>query len=322
MKRIIFFILFFSYSHLFGWSNLAIILKDKGILEVEKTLEKYYETKQFWLTYLQDHNTSEGYFESVTHPLVATLEEKKLSIFHHTNNSHTEVFSTPILIGKNGGDKILEGDLKTPIGIYTLTNKIVPPSDFYGPLAFVTNYPNKYDRSLGKTGDGIWIHGVPTNQKRDPFTRGCIALDNHNLEQFSRHFAIQNSFLIIKNKITPPIKKEIYASLLASFYQWRRSWIESDFERYNQFYSENFKKEDGTTIEHFRKHKTRLFDRMEEKAIVIKDINIIPYPNEKQEELYLIFYHQDYKTKKHSFKGYKEMIVKKIDESFEILYEG
>ena len=35
---------------------------------------------------------------------------------------------------------------------------------------------------VDKNGSGIWIHGMPYNADREKFTKGCIALDNNELE--------------------------------------------------------------------------------------------------------------------------------------------
>src|SRR3989338_108056 len=67
-----------------------------------------------------------------------------------------------ILLGKNSGDKEIAGDMKTPVGVYKIIaakndDELAP---MYGPKAFVLNYPNALDKKSGKTGSGIWIHGV------------------------------------------------------------------------------------------------------------------------------------------------------------------
>ena len=95
-----------------------------------------------------------------------------------------------------------EGDLKTPLGIYELTKKISKLDSFYGPLAFVTSYPNIYDKFRGKNGSGIWIHGLPTEQKRDEFTKGCIAINNSNLETLDKYININSTMLIINSSKT------------------------------------------------------------------------------------------------------------------------
>jgi len=64
-----------------------------------------------------------------------------------------------------GVNKIKEGDQKTLVGVYFITSGI-PSSDlpeFYVAGALPVNYPNEWDIRNGRTGYGIWIHGVPEN---------------------------------------------------------------------------------------------------------------------------------------------------------------
>ncbi len=88
----------------------------------------------------------------------------------------------PTIYGEVEGDKIKEGDKKTPEGVYFVTTKIHYQLDFneYGSGAYALNYPNPIDRIKRKTGSGIWIHskGQPIAGQT---TRGCIAVD---LEHF------------------------------------------------------------------------------------------------------------------------------------------
>lgn len=82
-------------------------------------------------------------------------------------------------LGKRGTDKLREGDQKTPLGVYHVTSSIPGAKlpDLYGWGAFPINYPNDWDRRAGKTGYGIWLHGVPSeNYARAPWASdGCIA---------------------------------------------------------------------------------------------------------------------------------------------------
>jgi len=67
--------------------------------------------------------------------------------------------------GKNGPQKVREGDEKTPIGVYQHHRQPAPTkaADFYGSGAFPINYPNEWDRIQGRNGHGIWLHGTPSN---------------------------------------------------------------------------------------------------------------------------------------------------------------
>lgn len=94
----------------------------------------------------------------------------------------------PSIHGEIEGDKQIEGDLKTPEGVYFVRGKIQVPLDFamYGNHAYALNYPNPIDRLRGKTGSGIWIHS-----KGDPikgqFTQGCVAIDLANIKALDEY---------------------------------------------------------------------------------------------------------------------------------------
>lgn len=87
--------------------------------------------------------------------------------------------------GAQGGEKVEEGDNKTPEGIY-LFRKVLPGNrlpQIYGKMAITLDYPNPYDRLEGKGGDGIWVHA--TNEPIRPYlpnkTRGCVVISNDDI---------------------------------------------------------------------------------------------------------------------------------------------
>jgi len=65
-------------------------------------------------------------------------------------------------------EKVAEGDMRTPLGVYFIGSNLDPKSlkDFYGAGALTLNYPNPYDLRRGKTGSGIWVHGTPPSSTR------------------------------------------------------------------------------------------------------------------------------------------------------------
>ena len=96
------------------------------------------------------------------------------------------VFDTNCSTGEAPGPKQVEGDKKTPEGIYFIIDehedKDLTP--IYGPRAFPTDYPHFLDRHQGKTGYAIWIHG--TNKPLKPMdSNGCIALENTDVIRLS-----------------------------------------------------------------------------------------------------------------------------------------
>ena len=88
------------------------------------------------------------------------------------------------------GDKIKEGDFKTPEGMYYLDSRN-QNSDFF--LAIHVSYPNEEDRRQARQlgvdpGGSIMIHGqpnVPTRSeayyRTQDWTNGCIAVSNSDM---------------------------------------------------------------------------------------------------------------------------------------------
>lgn len=57
------------------------------------------------------------------------------------------------------GPKVKEGDRQAPEGMYTITPGLMNPNSNYY-LAFNTGFPNKFDRSWGRTGSNLMVHGA------------------------------------------------------------------------------------------------------------------------------------------------------------------
>lgn len=144
------------------------------------------------------------------HILILNKFTKKLFVTKETENGYSVVKEFPVSLGKMPGDKKLQGDNKTPEGIYTLidlrTDEELP--DKYGPFAAVLNYPNKEDLKQGKTGTGIWIHGTGNNTLT-PDTQGCIELNDNNLIQLFSYIGKGVKIIILPEKIDISPKRKI-----------------------------------------------------------------------------------------------------------------
>lgn len=93
-------------------------------------------------------------------------------------------------IGKNGTDKRVEGDKRTPMGVYQITEQLPRAglADLYGDGAFpAANYPNEWDRQQKRGGHGIWLHGVPSNTYSRPprSSDGCVVAPIPDLKIFA-----------------------------------------------------------------------------------------------------------------------------------------
>jgi murein L,D-transpeptidase YafK len=296
-----------------------------GINDIEKQMDLELTKKEYWNEYIKDKDTTFGYLESYPNVLTCNKENSTLNLYiKDANNSYGFQKEYSAYTGKIKGDKVKEGDLKTPIGIYKITKKLSKENkldSFYGPIAFVTSYPNTYDKYRGKNGHGIWIHGLPAEQTRDEFTKGCIAINNSNIECLDRKIDIDRTLLIIdSNKVKKGVSKETLSSILSQLYSWRYSWLFDDIDGYLGFYSNNFVRFDGMNFNRFKTYKTRIFKKIEKKTIIFNNINVVPYPNAK--DIYQITFKEFYKSDTFQFSGDKTLVVK-FDEtnSMKILTE-
>lgn len=100
----------------------------------------------------------------------------------------------PIALGfAPDGDKVREGDGKTPEGIFRV-NRRNPQSSYH--LSLGINYPQADDIARGRAGGyspggDIMIHGQPNGRKsadpiRRDWTAGCIAVSNAEIEELWR----------------------------------------------------------------------------------------------------------------------------------------
>lgn len=73
------------------------------------------------------------------------------------------------------GPKTREGDRQAPEGFYAITPASMNPnSSLY--LSFNLGYPNEYDRSLGRTGAHLMVHGSCSS-------RGCFAMTDEAISE-------------------------------------------------------------------------------------------------------------------------------------------
>jgi murein L,D-transpeptidase YafK len=301
--------------------DILTMYREHGIKNIKKQLDLELSKLEYWSRYLKDKDTTFGYIESYTDILVCDKSKSTLSLYtKNSKDKYMKQNTYSAFTGKFKGDKQTEGDLRTPIGIYNLTKKISEVDSFYGPLAFVTSYPNMYDRYRGKNGSGIWIHGLPINQDRDEFTKGCIAIDNKSLKCLDRDIDIKKTLLIINPKDEfMDVSKETLAMILSNLYEWRYAWLYNNLKNYLKFYASDFIRFDGMNLKEFKKYKKRVFAKSGRKVIRFTDLNVIPYPNKK--DVYQITFKEFYKSKSFVFRGDKILLVRIEDDSIKIFTE-
>ena len=137
--------------------------------------------------------------------LLMETGSSRLFVFENDNGIPKLSKSFYSSIGLFGDRKQKEGDKKTPIGVYQIRKELEKPraDGFLGNTALTLDYPNADDKSVGRTGYGIWIHGVPPNvHVRLPRSSdGCLALANSDLAKLKKFVVMGKSQILIVPKI-------------------------------------------------------------------------------------------------------------------------
>jgi murein L,D-transpeptidase YafK len=300
------------------------LYRSGGMNAIAKEIDHGLGDSNFWNSQLSNKDLTFGYYESTDTILVCEKDQPALRLYRKENKGKQEHFALlktiPAYTGKYEGDKTTAGDRRTPLGVYTLTQKLSTVNPFYGPMAFVTSYPNLYDRIRGKSGDGIWIHGQPASGDRDSFTKGCIVIDNNELTNLDQRIDYKNTLLVIDTK-TKENANIPYANIISQLYQWRYAWKYNDFQTYLSFYDTTFIRYDGMEYYDFKNYKQRIFDKKETKEILLSNLNITPYPGDRQ-NLFMVTFDEIYTSDKHTFTGPKTlMLLLNTDHSISIVSE-
>ena len=103
-------------------------------------------------------------------------EERELELWVQKKDRFVKFRTYPI-VAMSGtlGPKLAEGDRQAPEGFYFVPREMMNPKSLYH-LAFNIGYPNSYDRSKGRTGTFIMVHGARQSI-------GCFAMTDAKIEE-------------------------------------------------------------------------------------------------------------------------------------------
>jgi L,D-transpeptidase YnhG len=218
------------------------------------------------------------------HAIAVDPSRARLYLFENGANGLRLIADFYMSVGKLGIDKTIEGDLRTPLGVYFVTNTLDPNSlkDLYGAGALPINYPNPYDLRRGKTGGGIWLHGVPSNQfSRAPkATDGCVAVSNPDLLNIIKTVEIRSTPVVIApslvwvNPNAPSPEAKAFDSV---WEQWRSAKASGDLTRTMAHYTADFNSYGKTLADWSGVVKTDIA-LAKGKPVQIKDLSILYAP--------------------------------------------
>ncbi len=259
--------------------------------------------------------------------IVVNKVNETLFVIKEKNGIPIIVKTFKCITGKKAGDKLKEGDLRTPEGIYLPTYWKAKLPKFYGIGAFVLNYPNVIDRIiLRRNGHGIWIHGMEGNYRAPHSTNGCIVLKNEDLANLKKYITPKKTPIIIVNDISKePLNSFIKErnSLVDFVYNWKTAWENSPkgIENYFSFYSKSFANP-KYSFENWKSYKRDVTSRKKWIKIKISNLTITKDGRIlKFGRLYLISFNMDYFSNNYRWKGKKIIYVTKEEGKWKILGE-
>lgn len=156
--------------------------------------------------------------EESNYALIVSKTEGLLKLIRKEKKDYKTIKEINVAIGLNEGDKVKEGDKKTPTGIYFSTRRIERediPSEEYGARAFILNYPNIIDEVfLDKGGSGIWLHGTDEKILKKNLSRGCIVMSNKDIIFISNYIISNKTPIIILDSFNDIEYKNISKNLI------------------------------------------------------------------------------------------------------------
>ncbi len=236
-----------------------------------------------------------------------------------------------ISTGKKRGDKFKKGDLRTPEGVYFITSWIPDNKlpEKYGIGAFPVNYPNELDVKLGKTGYGIWLHGMQRSFfSRPPLdSEGCVVLSNNDLKKIQHLLVPGTTPVVITENIDWMSEKNwfnLQRNVIASINKWREDWQSMNVEKYLSHYSSDF----FTSSHNASSWKTRKRNLAKSKIyqkITLSDVSLFLYPSSKKKksDIVVVRLKQNYTSNNFSSEMEKRLYLRKeANNKWQILYEG
>ena len=232
--------------------------------------------------------------------LVADLQFGRVYLYQNSDGQASLVRDYYLSVGKAGFGKQVEGDNKTPVGVYSIIKHIEGAKlpDLYGKGAFPIDYPNRYDKSLKRTGYGIWLHGTPSDTyARAPWSsEGCFVLSNDDLLDIQQYLDVgARPPVILSDSIEwidaaeLEIRRRDYLQVLES---WKSDWESLDMEAYLKHYSRERLNFGSVDYESWAKRKINQNKSKSFVQIILDIDSLFIYPGEK--DMFIVKFKQHY----------------------------
>jgi murein L,D-transpeptidase YafK len=243
--------------------------------------------------------------------LLADASRARLYLFENVDGEPRLKHDYYMTIGRNGTDKRTEGDMRTPAGVYHIVQELprAQLADLYGTGAFPLNYPNAWDQAQGRSGHGIWLHGVPSDTYSRPprSSEGCIVVTNPDLNELTKYIQVGITPVVIVERadwVDRDTWERNREQLQEQLAQWQQDWQSRDAERFLGHYAPEFLQGRGRSWAESKRH------NIENKAwikIAVRDASLFLYPGG---EMAYAEFTQDYASDRLSSTARKQLYWK------------
>ncbi len=263
---------------------------------------------------------------SQKHVVAIDSSASRALIFENKENQLSLVKDYYITVGKNGVLKNTEGDGRTPVGVYFITSRLNPLGldDLYGDGALPLNYPNEWDQRLGRSGFGIWLHGVPSNTyNRAPYaTQGCVAFPNQDISLLYNTPEIENSPVIITQKINWVGKAQntLYRiSLAKQIGAWKKDWESGNINAISRHYADSFRN-GNLNRETWLQTQNKRIAHPETNKFKLSDVSMFKYPGTPR--MVVVSFNKEYSASNSNPSRVRQYWRLNEQDAWDIVYEG
>ncbi|WP_374350149.1 L,D-transpeptidase family protein [Chitinimonas sp.] len=265
--------------------------------------------------------------------VVVDAGRSRIYLYRNDNGTPRYVLDFYATIGRLGFDKSREGDQRTPLGVYFVTGHMPREqldktmgarAELFGIGAWPLSYPNDWDRQQGRTGSGIWLHGVPydTYSRAPNASNGCVAMTNADLEALGSYLGAGTPVVI-----TPAVEwisneewQSRRSAAMAELESWRRDWESLDTPRYLNHYGESFRV-GNTDLQSWKSQKIAVNAGKQWAKIKLEEVSLFAYPT-RSGNMLMASFQQDYQSSNLSNRMQKRLYFEQASNSWKIVFEG
>lgn len=258
--------------------------------------------------------------------IVVSAKYSRLFLFENRSGVPVLVKDYYASYGRGGTGKEKRGDLKTPLGVYFVTGRLLDKNlpERYGSGALPINYPNVWDNRLGKTGSGIWVHGSPVNTYSRPpkASEGCISLTNPDFLELDQLVDIANTPVVIGyefNWLTHAQWLARQKQFVQRIDQWRTDWESRSHPQYMRNYSRSYQ-DNSRDYAAFENYKAQVNARKAFIKVDLANLSLFEYPDNA--DILVATFYQRYQSDNYQGSGIKRQYWIKDSRDWKIAYEG